>query len=262
MIFWRACPQVAKDSDSGRRYCRAGPVQTRTGQAEFLVVCGQITAKHICFEPWVEGLANELALHVDMLEEAGLKVEKALYVWNGGRESSDAASDRRYPAPSGYLYPPTIDQQPWRSRPSHEPSLTVNRSSRSKALKNARRSSQTVNRCVLINKNTTTEFIHDKRNASWTQFTFIMSGNIRMSIVVSGKNISTVGFRKKLIDAHTHVNEPKFHIEEVTEAKRRQYWVSEVNEPISAADAAHAYATVFPGREFSCLAFGHPSLDL
>ena len=66
---------------------------------------------------------------------------------------------------------------------------------------------------------------------------------------------------KKLIDAHTHVNEPKFHIEEVTEAKRRQYWVSEVNEPISAADAAHAYATVFPGREFSCLAFGHPSLD-
>ena len=66
---------------------------------------------------------------------------------------------------------------------------------------------------------------------------------------------------QRIFDAHTHVNEPAYQIESPTEEKRRQYWVSEVNEPIGAEDAARCYATVFPGREFSCLAFGHPSLD-
>jgi hypothetical protein len=42
---------------------------------------------------------------------------------------------------------------------------------------------------------------------------------------------------------------------------RRQYWVNEVNEPIGAAEAQRCYETVFPGREFSCLAFGYPGLD-
>lgn len=66
---------------------------------------------------------------------------------------------------------------------------------------------------------------------------------------------------KKVIDAHTHVNEPKFQTETMTDTKRRQYWVNEVSEPISAVDAAKCYATVFPDRDFSCLAFGNPTLD-
>ncbi|MBN1591299.1 MAG: amidohydrolase family protein [Pirellulales bacterium] len=66
---------------------------------------------------------------------------------------------------------------------------------------------------------------------------------------------------KRIFDAHTHVNEPRFRIEVPSEQKRRQYWVGEVSEPIGAADAARCSTTVFPGREFACLAFGHPSLD-
>ncbi|MEN8255653.1 MAG: amidohydrolase family protein [Verrucomicrobiota bacterium] len=66
---------------------------------------------------------------------------------------------------------------------------------------------------------------------------------------------------QKIFDAHTHVNEPTFRREEPTEASRRQYWVSEVNDPIGAADAQRCYETVFPGRDFSCLAFGMPGLD-
>jgi len=62
----------------------------------------------------------------------------------------------------------------------------------------------------------------------------------------------------RIFDAHTHVNEPEFRVEEMTDQKRRQYWVNEVAEPIGASDAARCYELVFPGREFSCLAFGHP----
>ncbi len=66
---------------------------------------------------------------------------------------------------------------------------------------------------------------------------------------------------EQIFDFHTHVNEPRFLLEPPTEEKRRQYWVSEVSVPIGAADAARCYETVFPGRDFSCLAFGMPSLD-
>lgn len=66
---------------------------------------------------------------------------------------------------------------------------------------------------------------------------------------------------KRVFDAHTHVNEPRFRVVERTEEMRRQYWVNEVSEPIGAADAERCYQTVLPGREFSCLAFGHPSQD-
>lgn len=65
----------------------------------------------------------------------------------------------------------------------------------------------------------------------------------------------------KIFDAHTHVNEPEFRVEAMTEEKRRQYWVNEVGEPIGADDAERCYRLVFPGREFSCLAFGHPTLE-
>lgn len=66
---------------------------------------------------------------------------------------------------------------------------------------------------------------------------------------------------RRIIDAHTHVCEPKFRTTTMTEAMRRQYWVNEVAEPIGAADAARCHGTVFPGRDVSCIAFGHPSLD-
>jgi hypothetical protein len=66
---------------------------------------------------------------------------------------------------------------------------------------------------------------------------------------------------RRVFDAHTHVNEPRFRLVACTEEMRRQYWVNEVSEPIGAADAQRCYETVFPGREFCCLAFGHPSLD-
>ena len=66
---------------------------------------------------------------------------------------------------------------------------------------------------------------------------------------------------KRVFDAHTHVNEPRFRVVERTEEMRRQYWVNEVSEPIGAAEAQRCYQTVLPGREFSCLAFGHPSQD-
>ncbi len=66
---------------------------------------------------------------------------------------------------------------------------------------------------------------------------------------------------RRVFDAHTHVQEPRFRVEEMTDQKRRQYWVNEVAEPIGAADAARCHRLVFPGREFSCLAFGFPMLE-
>jgi uncharacterized protein len=66
---------------------------------------------------------------------------------------------------------------------------------------------------------------------------------------------------QRIFDAHTHVTEPRFRMATMSEQKRRQYWINEASEPIGAADAARCYKTVFPGREFSCLAFGEASLD-
>jgi len=65
----------------------------------------------------------------------------------------------------------------------------------------------------------------------------------------------------RIFDAHTHVNEPEYWVVKMTEEKRRQFWVNEVAAPIGAATAAHCHQTVFPGRDVSCLVFGHPSLD-
>jgi predicted TIM-barrel fold metal-dependent hydrolase len=65
----------------------------------------------------------------------------------------------------------------------------------------------------------------------------------------------------RIIDAHTHVMDGALRRVPMTEAMRKQYWVSEVFEPIDAATAAHCLATVFPRREVKCLAFGIPDLD-
>jgi uncharacterized protein len=66
---------------------------------------------------------------------------------------------------------------------------------------------------------------------------------------------------QRIFDAHTHVSEPRFRREEMSEEKKRQYWINEVGEPIGAADAERCRQVVFPGRSFSCLAFGDPSLE-
>ena len=66
---------------------------------------------------------------------------------------------------------------------------------------------------------------------------------------------------ESIFDAHTHVNEPQYRVDPMTDEKRRQYWVNEVGEPIGAADAERCHRVVFPGRAFSCLAFGHPTLE-
>lgn len=66
---------------------------------------------------------------------------------------------------------------------------------------------------------------------------------------------------RRILDAHTHIAHPRFRLEPMTEAKRRQYWVNEVLEPIDAATAEHCYRTVFPGREVRCVAFGLPELS-
>jgi uncharacterized protein len=66
---------------------------------------------------------------------------------------------------------------------------------------------------------------------------------------------------RRIIDAHTHIANPCHRLAPMTEAMRRQYWVNEVFEPIDARTAEHCHQTVFPNREFSCVAFGVPDLD-
>jgi uncharacterized protein len=65
----------------------------------------------------------------------------------------------------------------------------------------------------------------------------------------------------RIVDAHTHVMDPHLRLGKMTEIMRRQYWVNEVSEPIAAPIAERCYDTVFPNREFNCVAFGMPSLE-
>ncbi len=66
---------------------------------------------------------------------------------------------------------------------------------------------------------------------------------------------------QRIFDAHTHVALVSHRLVPMTETMRKQYWVNELFEPIDAPTAARCYQTVFPGRAFSCLAFGMPDLD-
>jgi hypothetical protein len=66
---------------------------------------------------------------------------------------------------------------------------------------------------------------------------------------------------RRLLDAHTHVMDPRFRLVPMTEAKRRQYWVNEVLEPIDAPTAKHCHSIVFPNRELTCIVFGLPDLE-
>jgi len=65
---------------------------------------------------------------------------------------------------------------------------------------------------------------------------------------------------RRIIDAHVHVDNPACRREPMTEEKRRQYWVAEVNEPMPADVAERCDAAVYPGREVSHVAMGMPDL--
>jgi len=66
---------------------------------------------------------------------------------------------------------------------------------------------------------------------------------------------------RRIVDAHTHVCDPALRVVPMTDQKRRQYWVAEVSEPISADDARRCCGEVFPGREVTCVAMAQPDLD-
>jgi len=66
---------------------------------------------------------------------------------------------------------------------------------------------------------------------------------------------------RRILDAHTHVTDPALRLDPMTDAKRKQYWVNEVLEPIEAPTAERCMKTVFPGREVTCVAMGHPSVE-
>ncbi|MBI5723903.1 MAG: amidohydrolase family protein [Planctomycetes bacterium] len=66
---------------------------------------------------------------------------------------------------------------------------------------------------------------------------------------------------KKIIDVHMHVSDPANRREPMTEEGRRQYWVSEVLEPMDVRSADRCLATVFPGRQVECVAMSMPSLE-
>lgn len=65
-----------------------------------------------------------------------------------------------------------------------------------------------------------------------------------------------------ILDAHIHVSLDSFRFQPKTDAMKRQYWVSEVNEPIDMETLCRCYETVFPGRQVDCLVFGQPSLEI
>jgi hypothetical protein len=66
---------------------------------------------------------------------------------------------------------------------------------------------------------------------------------------------------KQIIDAHIHVSDPRHRLRPMTDERRRQYWVSELAEPLPAPDARRCASIVYPGREVTCVAMGSPDLD-
>ena len=65
----------------------------------------------------------------------------------------------------------------------------------------------------------------------------------------------------RILDAHTHIMDPRFRLTPMTDAMRRQYWVNEVFEPIDFTTADRCQGVVFPNRDVMCVAFGVPDLD-
>lgn len=66
---------------------------------------------------------------------------------------------------------------------------------------------------------------------------------------------------ERIIDAHVHVNDPALRVEEMTDERRRQHWVTEVAEPMPAETLVRCDGLVYPARQVSHLVFGWPGLD-
>jgi len=66
---------------------------------------------------------------------------------------------------------------------------------------------------------------------------------------------------RRVIDAHVHLVDASHCLRPATDEQRRQFWVGEVAEPISAEQFVRAQATCYPGRQMSYVCFGTVSLD-
>ena len=66
---------------------------------------------------------------------------------------------------------------------------------------------------------------------------------------------------QRVIDAHVHIGHTRYRVEEITDEMRRQYWVSEVNEPTDAGAVERCDGIVFPNRQVRHVAMGSPSLS-
>ena len=67
---------------------------------------------------------------------------------------------------------------------------------------------------------------------------------------------------RRLIDAHVHISHPAHRLEPMTDQRRRQYWVAEVNDPMDAPAADHCDSLTLPDRQVAHVAMGMPDLDL
>jgi uncharacterized protein len=64
-----------------------------------------------------------------------------------------------------------------------------------------------------------------------------------------------------IMDAHVHLDDPSARRVEMTDAKRKQYWVAEVCQPMQADELERADTVIYPGRSISHLAMGLPDLE-
>ena len=66
---------------------------------------------------------------------------------------------------------------------------------------------------------------------------------------------------QRVFDAHAHINDPSLRVEPMTEERRRQFWVTEVAEPMTGEALARCDEIVYPGREVNHVVFAWPALD-
>lgn len=64
-----------------------------------------------------------------------------------------------------------------------------------------------------------------------------------------------------VFDAHVHIGSGDFRTVEMTDEMRKQYWVNELTEPITADETDRCDRLVYPDRRVRHLAFGWPSLE-
>ncbi len=67
---------------------------------------------------------------------------------------------------------------------------------------------------------------------------------------------------ERIFDVHVHINDLSLRVEEMTDERRREIWVTEVAEPMSAETLDRCDDLVYPGRGVGHLAFGWPGLEM